>query len=163
MSDKDLRRPAGPRANPERRGVRVNEGAAARLHHVRVSLCGCTAPSAGEARRASHQASAFVRFSQGSRSASQPLWEVLLLSPSISSSRGRACHADTRLSGRERAGKERKWGATRGGEENFTCAGRSRGWVARVRRGPGAPQLGRPEPDRRRGGAGDSREAPGAP
>lgn len=68
MSDKDLRRPAGPRANPERRGVRANEGAAAWLHHVRVSLRWHSALGWGGAPRQSPSirfGALFTRFALG--------------------------------------------------------------------------------------------------
>lgn len=46
----------------------MNLGATAWLHHVSVSLCGCTATPAGEARPRLYQASAFARVSRGPRS-----------------------------------------------------------------------------------------------
>lgn len=53
MSTKELRRPTGQRANRERGGVRVKEGANAGLHHVRASRRWHSDPGWGGAPRSS--------------------------------------------------------------------------------------------------------------
>lgn len=129
----------------------MNEGATAWLHHVSAPLCGCTATPAGEARPRLYQASASVRVSQGPRSR-RTLGGRLCSCPPPS-----ACPAGAPVT------------------RTRTCPGTKE----RRRKGSGArPEVGKEtrlvqdeveaewrgsQEGWKRGGVGDSREAPGAP
>lgn len=117
VSGKGLRRPVGRRANQERRRLRVKEGAAAGRHHVRASLCGCTATPAGKRNGTvtKHPRSCAFTRTAGRTRVPASVGDYFPYSPSTSWSSGPACEAGTRDPG----ANERRKG--KGGERDPKC------------------------------------------